>query len=109
MNVAGWGSRGTHYSATQNVQNQRPHVTLRKALDRLKGGIAGYAVSPGVIDNVMSDIETAVTDPTLPVYEIEEHLSVLNGRIDGALYDNLSKMLSDFKASCEAGDKSNLK
>jgi acetyl-CoA carboxylase/biotin carboxylase 1 len=109
MNVAGWGFRGTHYSATQNVQNQRPHVTLRKALDRLKGGIAGYAVSPGVIDQVMQDIETAVTDPTLPVYEIQEHLSVLNGRIDGALYDNLNKMINDFKASCDSGDKSNLK
>jgi biotin carboxyl carrier protein len=111
LNVAGWGSRGTHYSASQNVQNQRPHVTLRKAVDRLKGGLAGYAMSPGVIENVMSDIETAVTDPTLPVYEIEEYLSVLNGRIDGSLYGNISKMISDFKASCEAEncDKSKLR
>ena len=110
MNVAGWGSRGTHYSASQDVSSQRPHVTLRKALDRLRGGIAGYAVSPGVIEQVMNDIEMAVTDPTLPVYEIEENLSVLNGRIDGALYDKLSKMIEDFKMRCDAeGDKSELR
>ena len=111
MNVAGWGSRGTHYSVSQNdVSNQRPHVTLRKALDRLRGGIAGYAVSPGVIEQVMSDIEMVVTDPTLPVYEIEENLSVLNGRIDGALYEKLSKMIEDFKVMCDGeGDKSQLR
>ncbi|KAL7520214.1 hypothetical protein ACHAWX_004953 [Stephanocyclus meneghinianus] len=111
LDVPGWGSGGTHYSATQNVQNQRPHVTLRKAMDRLKGGIAGYAISPAVIDHVMKDIKKVVTDPTLPVYEIEEHLSVLHGRISGALYGNLSKMISDFKESCndENIDKSKLR
>ncbi|KAL3794777.1 hypothetical protein HJC23_012787 [Cyclotella cryptica] len=111
LDVPGWGSSGTHYSAAQNVQNQRPHVTLRKAMDRLKGGIAGYAISPAVIDHVMKDIEKVVTDPTLPVYEIEEHLSVLNGRINGELYSNLSQMISDFKESCkdDHNDKSKLR
>ena len=111
LNVAGWGCRGTHYSTTQNVRNQRPHCTLGKAMDRLKGGIAGYAISPGVIEKVMSDIKMAVIDPSLPVYEIEEHLSVLNGRIDGSLYDELAKMVNDFKAECEGskGDKSKLR
>jgi hypothetical protein len=111
MDVAGWGSRGTHYSASQNIQSQRPHTTLRKAMDRLKSGMAGYAISPGVVDHVMADIMAVVTDPTLPVYEIEEHLSVLNGRIDGTLYANLSKLISDFKESCEStsSDKANLK
>lgn len=102
MNVGGWGT-----TAKQSIQNQRPHLTLRKAVDKLKGGIAGYAISRAVIDNIMNDIESAVTDPTLPMYEIEEHLSVLNGRIDGSLYANLNKLIGDFKAISEVeGDKS---
>jgi hypothetical protein len=51
----------------------------------------------------MHDIEDAVKDPSLPVYEIDEHLSVLSGRIDGGLYDELSNLLSDFKEKCASG------
>jgi hypothetical protein len=42
----------------------------------------------------MNDIALAVTDPSLPTYEIDEQLSILNGRIDGPLYDDLSTMTS---------------
>ena len=43
----------------------------------------------------MKEIADAVTDPSLPAYEIDDQLSVLNGRIDGALFDELSKMTRD--------------
>lgn len=90
LDVMGWGS-----SDTPPTVQLRPHITLRKAMDRLKNGMAGYVLSPGAIDSIMKDIASAVADPSLPAYEIDDQLSVLNGRIDGALYDELSKMTSD--------------
>ena len=96
VDVMGWGSSGTQASSSGG----RPHITLRKAMASLKNGMAGYVLSPGAIESIMKDIADAVTDPSLPAYEIDEQLSVLNGRIDGALFDELSKMTSDFK-----GDK----
>ena len=45
---------------------------------RLRNGMAGYALLSGVIDLIMKDIALAVTDPSLPVYEINEQLSILN-------------------------------
>ncbi|KAL3795828.1 hypothetical protein ACHAW5_006898 [Stephanodiscus triporus] len=37
-----------------------------------------------VLQGDLNVISVAVTDPSLPAYEIDEQLSVLNGRIDGA-------------------------
>jgi acetyl-CoA carboxylase/biotin carboxylase 1 len=91
LDVMGWGSDAD----TPPTAQLRPHITLRKAMDRLKNGMAGYVLSSGAIDSIMKDIASAVADPSLPAYEIDDQLSVLNGRIDGALYDELSKMTSD--------------
>ena len=55
-----------------------------------------------LIELALSDLAVAVTQPTLPVFEIEEQLSVLSGRIPASLFDAISLILSDFKASCEA-------
>ena len=90
LDVMGWGSAPTSASSSG-----RPHITLRKALDRLKNGMAGYVLSSDAIDVIMKEIADAVTDPSLPAYEIDDQLSVLNGRIDGTLFDELSKMTSD--------------
>jgi len=51
--------------------------------------MAGCVLSSGAIDLIMKDIALAVTDPSLPAYEIDEQLSILNGRIDGPLFDDL--------------------
>ncbi|KAL9191373.1 hypothetical protein ACHAXT_001079 [Thalassiosira profunda] len=90
LDVSGWGS----LDAGASSGSGRPHITLKKALGKLKNGMAGYVLSPGAIDLTMKDIASAVTDPALPAYEIDEQLSVLNGRIDGALFDELSSMTS---------------
>ena len=97
LDVIGWSSTD---KAASSSNNWRPHVTLRKAMERLKCGMAGYIFSTKAVDLVMKDIANAVTDPSLPVYEIDEHLSVLSGRIDGALFDELSKIIGDFKEKC---------
>ena len=95
LNVSGWGSADDATVASHG----RPHITLRQAMDRIKNGMAGYVMSSGAIDLTMKDVAAAVTDPSLPAYEIDEQLSVLNGRIDGALFDELSKMISNCKGS----------
>lgn len=100
LDVTGWGSCDT---ASTSTGSKRPHITLRRAMNRLKCGMGGYVITPAIIDSVMHDIEDAVKDPSLPVYEIDEHLSVLSGRIDGGLYDELSNLLSDFKEKCASG------
>ncbi len=66
-----------------------PHIALREAMVRLRNGMAGCVLSSGAIDLIMKDIALAVTDPSLPAYEIDEQLSILNGRIDGPLFDDL--------------------
>jgi len=94
LDVAGWGALGASDSSTNS---KRPHITLRQAMDKVKCGMAGYVLSSDALGLVMKDIEDAVTDPALPVYEIDEQLSVLSGRIDGSLYDELVKMTSYYK------------
>ncbi|KAL7542222.1 hypothetical protein ACHAXR_012111 [Thalassiosira sp. AJA248-18] len=98
LNVTGWGSLEDAPAAASS-SGGRPHITLREAMDRLKNGMSGFVLSSGAIDLIMKDIVAAVTDPSLPAYEIDDQLSVLNGRIDGALFDELSKMTGDFKGA----------
>jgi acetyl-CoA carboxylase / biotin carboxylase 1 len=93
--VAGWGDNAGSLSSA------RPHLMLRSALDSLNGAMAGFVMSSDTVDRVMSDLAYAVTQPTLPVYEIEEQLSVLSGRIPSPLFDSIAATLDDFKAVCE--------
>mmetsp|Transcript_1644 Transcript_1644/g.3791 ORF Transcript_1644/g.3791 Transcript_1644/m.3791 type:complete len:2007 (+) Transcript_1644:63-6083(+) len=102
LKVNGWGP----VNAPPSSANSRPHIILKKAINRLKCGMAGYVLTPGAINCVMHDISDAVTDPLLPVYEINEQLSVLNGRIDGSLYKELEKLITDFKENSAGGSKS---
>ncbi|KAL3763729.1 hypothetical protein ACHAW5_006173, partial [Stephanodiscus triporus] len=91
LNVMGWGSLDASAVAPSS-NGGSPHIALREAMSRLRNGMAGYVLLPGAIDQIMKVISVAVTDPSLPAYEIDEQLSVLNGRIDGALFDDLSAM-----------------
>jgi acetyl-CoA carboxylase/biotin carboxylase 1 len=93
LDVMGWGSGDTSASES-SFNNGRPHISLRNSISRIKNGMAGYILSPGAMEQTMRDIAAAVTDPSLPACEIDEQLSVLNGRIDAALYDNLAEMTS---------------
>jgi len=97
LDVFGWGSSETA-AASSSSSTSRPHLCLRKAMDRLKCGMAGYVLSAEALELVMKDLAAAVTNASLPVYEIDEHLSVLSGRIDGSLFGMLSSMIVDFKS-----------
>jgi acetyl-CoA carboxylase/biotin carboxylase 1 len=71
----------------------RPHLSLRKAFENLDGAMAGFLLSKNSIQQAIEDILVTVTDPHLPVYEIEEHLSVISNRIDPKLLDDIQKLI----------------
>lgn len=98
LKVNGWGE------LTSPTTSDRPHLLFRRAIQDLNGGIAGYVLSDQVIERAMQDLQRAVTDPTFPVYEIGEQLSVLSGRIPAKLFDDISGMLTDFKTKCDNND-----
>jgi hypothetical protein len=57
-------------------------------------------LSEKAVDLALEDLQYAVTDPTLAVYDIGEQLSVLSGRIPAKLYNGISSMIADFKEMC---------
>lgn len=88
-------------SANGGTSIGRPHLAFRDATEKLRNAMAGYVVDEDTLSNVMEEVRAAVSDPTLPAYEIGEQLSVLSGRIDADLFATLSKMISDFKEKYE--------
>eukprot|EP00978_Attheya_sp_CCMP212_P005428 scaffold12189_cov51-Attheya_sp.AAC.2 len=95
MEVSGWGES----FAPSNTK--RPHLMFRKAIASLTGGMAGYVLTKDALQYAMETLHMAVTNPTLPVFEIDEQLSVLSGRMDPKLFHKISQMLGDFKTLCE--------
>lgn len=95
LTVPGWGVPG------QVDKGGRPHLLLRSAIDTLNSAMAGYKLSNAQIEGALADLARAVTDPTLPVYEIEEQLSFLSGRIASSLFDGISNLLGNFFRECE--------
>jgi len=96
LSVPGWGVPG------QSVAGSRPHLLLRAAVEKLNAAVSGYRLSREEIEGALSDLGVAATDPKLPVFEIEEQLSVLSGRIPSPLFDRISSTLREFSQSCEA-------
>jgi acetyl-CoA carboxylase/biotin carboxylase 1 len=93
LHVSGWGTSAVSRGGL-------PHILLRNAIEKLEGGMAGYILNSTDVDLALEDLEYAVTDPTLAVYEIEEQLSVLSGRIPAKLFDDISTTMADFKTMC---------
>jgi acetyl-CoA carboxylase/biotin carboxylase 1 len=93
--VHGWRSAVTGPSIDNS--QKRSHLLLRKALASLSGGMAGYLLSKDALKQAMDALQAAATDASLPVYEIDEQLSVLSGRIDGNLFGELSNLIAEFK------------
>jgi acetyl-CoA carboxylase/biotin carboxylase 1 len=93
LNVSGWGT-------SAGSRGGLPHILLRNAIEKLEGGMAGYILNSTDVDLALEELEYAVTDPTLAVYEIEEQLSVLSGRIPAKLFDDISTTMADFKTMC---------
>ena len=96
LHVFGWGADFDSSSP------KRPHLMFRGAIQKIQGGMAGFVLSEASLQRALHDLESAVTNPTLPMHEVEEQLSVLSGRVPAGLFDQLSAMLKDFKVECES-------
>ena len=99
MNVEGWGA------STRPSNAKRPHLVLRAALDELNGAMTGFALGRDQVDVMMEDLALAVKDPSLPMLEIDEKLSVLSGRIPAKLFDGISSMIQNFQQSLDEGSQ----
>jgi len=90
--IDGWNVESSASTKT------RPHLLLRKSFVLLNDGMSGFILNKNALQQAMDDISLTVTDPSLPIYEVGEPLSVLSGRIDASLFRDLSKVISDFKS-----------
>eukprot|EP00536_Pseudo-nitzschia_multiseries_P005377 jgi/Psemu1/318630/estExt_fgenesh1_pm.C_1000011 len=95
FNVAGWGASARPANA------KRPHLVLRAAINSLNGAMSGFALGQDEVDEAMEDLTKAVTDSSLPMFEVDEQLSVLSGRIPAKLFENISSLIRDFETSSE--------
>mmetsp|Transcript_36751 Transcript_36751/g.88962 ORF Transcript_36751/g.88962 Transcript_36751/m.88962 type:complete len:2357 (+) Transcript_36751:324-7394(+) len=98
LNVQGWGS------SSLTASTDRPHLLLRSAMETLNSVMAGdAALVEEEVDAAMGYLARAVTDPLLPVLEVDEQLSVLAGRISNDLFDAISALLQSGQVSGGAG------
>jgi acetyl-CoA carboxylase/biotin carboxylase 1 len=91
LQVKGWGA------STRPANAKRPHLVLRAAMEELNGALAGFALGKHEVDNALEDLAVAATDPSLPMLEVDEQLSVLSGRIPAKLFDAIAKINHDFQ------------
>lgn len=76
--------------------NLKSHVLMRNALGKLELVLSGYPLEAAEITNAFNDYVWAFKDKLRPVYESEEALSVLRGRIDSSLMDSLQQANSQY-------------
>jgi acetyl-CoA carboxylase/biotin carboxylase 1 len=99
LDIDGWGSQSLP------ANRDRPHLVLRNSFDLLNSGISGYVLSKENLMKAIDELYHACTDPFLPIYDIEEKLSVLKGRIHSDLFEKLTSILSTYKITCTSGLK----
>ena len=80
-----------------SVKFRRAHVLLREAVASLQRVMSGFVIPSDNLDAALHDLQAAVRDPTLPVYEIDEQLSVLSGRMDAKLYSQFTDLIEGYK------------
>jgi len=102
---------------SQSLASIPPHISFRKTMDVLLWILNGYAAVKDVFESV-SDLLDLVADPLLPAFEVEEvilasrvhqlsylsrdafdvaqALSVLRGRIDQRVFQDISDLLSGY-------------
>ena len=83
---------------------EKPHIVVRAAVTKLQMVMNGFSVPTDQYEKALDDLGLALQDPMLPLYEFEEALSVLNGRIDGGLYEQLMGLSSQYREKAAGGE-----
>jgi len=84
----------------------RSHKLFLSAMEAFQNCMAGYEVSENTIEGAMEHLRYSINDPSLPVFEIDEKLSALSGRISATLFSDISEMIGAFKTIFDEGDES---
>lgn len=82
---------------------QLPHIAQRAALKQLDMVLEGFLLSDADINAAVDAYMASFADIVLPAVEMEEILSVLRGRVDGALFAQIQETVETYKAAVEAG------
>ena len=88
------------YAAAPNAQ--KSHVRMRRAIATLGCVLQGYAVPPDQVASAMDDLALALADRLLPLYEFEESLSVLSGRLAPAVFAQLKGAADRYREQVSA-------
>ncbi|GMI33846.1 hypothetical protein TeGR_g1277 [Tetraparma gracilis] len=75
----------------------RAHILLKDAVASLSRVMSGFIIPTDSLNQALTDLNRAVVDPSLSVYEIDDQLSVLAGRMDAKLYSYLTTLIEDYK------------
>ena len=75
-----------------------PHVVMREAQRKINQVFEGYPVPDAEADAAFEAYLQSFNEKLLPVYEVEEAMSVLRGRIDADLFEKILRMNADYKA-----------
>ena len=78
---------------------RRAHVLLRDAVSSLGRVMSGFVIPSDNLTAALQDLHSAVSDPTLPVYEVDEKLSVLSGRMDAKLFSKFTDLIESHKVA----------
>lgn len=100
LDVEGWNT-------ISRSSSSRPDLIFRKSIESLNSGLSGFILSKENIQKSFCDIFMAVSDPLLPFYELNDTLSVLQGRLDASLYQTLTNQVAGFKQVYESGSALN--
>jgi acetyl-CoA carboxylase/biotin carboxylase 1 len=86
-------------SAPAPLEAKRPraHVLLGDAVASLSRVMSGFIIPSDNLETALVNLADSVVDPTLGVYEIDDQLSVLSGRLDPKLFHFITGLIEDFK------------
>jgi len=97
------GSLLTEASKEAAAADLKPHVLVRNALQKLELVLRGYPLDSAEITKAFDDYVCNFKDKLLPVYEVEETLSVLRGRIEAPLMDSLLQANDQYRDAVVSG------
>lgn len=80
---------------------RKPHFALRDALRALRHVLEGYTLPAAAVRESMAALDSALYHPMLPLFELEEQLSVLAGRVPFGLHDRLRADIDAYR-ECHA-------
>lgn len=76
-----------------------PHHKRKLALAEIDKVLDGYPLTDSEIEAALEDCISTLHDRLLPVYEIQEALSVLRGRIDNDLFNRITELNEEYNRS----------